>query len=145
MTTHPTLANYAPGTPRTRRPATWCGRLGAPSSGARLSASSNSLASGDQEWGYTDASSDSEYATLLRELFGALRESRGVGGFCYTQFMDTGQEANGLLSAAGTPKLPLEVIRQIVTGVKDGTSLDPGSTSGWHDVRDQVAGKPVRT
>ena len=50
--------------------------------------------------------------------------------------MDTGQEVNGLLSASGTPKLPLEVIRQIVTGVKDGTGLDPGSTSGWHDVKD---------
>jgi beta-galactosidase/beta-glucuronidase len=92
-----------------------------------------SLASGDHAWGYTDASSDSEYATLLRELFDALRESRGVGGFCYTQFMDTGQEANGLLSATGTPKLPLEVIRQIVTGTKDGTGIDPGSTFGWHD------------
>ncbi len=92
-----------------------------------------SLASGDHAWGYTDASSDSEYATLLRDLFDALRESRGVGGFCYTQFMDTGQEANGLLSATGTPKLPLEVIRQIVTGTKDGTGIDPGSTSGWHD------------
>ena len=92
-----------------------------------------SLASGDDAWGYTDASSDSEYGSLLRELFGALRESRGIGGFCYTQFMDTGQEANGLLSATGTPKLPLEVIRQIVTGTKDGTGIDPGSTSGWHD------------
>jgi beta-galactosidase/beta-glucuronidase len=99
-----------------------------------------SLASGDHTWGYTDASSDSEYAFLLRELFGALRESRGIGGFCYTQFMDTGQEANGLLSATGTPKLPLEVIRQIVTGTKDGTGIDPGSTSGWHD---EGSGRPV--
>ncbi len=31
-------------------------------------------------------------------------------GFCYTQFADTFQEANGLLNADRTPKLPLEVI-----------------------------------
>ena len=31
-------------------------------------------------------------------------------GFCYTQFTDTYQEANGLLYADRTPKLPLEEI-----------------------------------
>jgi len=31
-------------------------------------------------------------------------------GFCYTQFADTFQEANGLLNADRTPKLPFEVI-----------------------------------
>jgi hypothetical protein len=31
-------------------------------------------------------------------------------GFCYTQFADTFQEANGLLYADRTPKLPLERI-----------------------------------
>ena len=33
-------------------------------------------------------------------------------GFCYTQFADTFQEANGLLRADRTPKFPLERIRQ---------------------------------
>ena len=87
----------------------------------------------DDGWGYTTARSDSEYATLLQELFGALRASRDVAGFCYTQFMDTGQETNGLLFADRTPKLPLETIRQIVTGVKDGTGNEPGSTFGSYD------------
>jgi hypothetical protein len=31
-------------------------------------------------------------------------------GFCYTQFADTFQEANGLLCADRTPKLPLDMI-----------------------------------
>jgi len=31
-------------------------------------------------------------------------------GFCYTQFADTFQEANGLLNADRTPKLPFDVI-----------------------------------
>ena len=92
-----------------------------------------SLAGKDDGWGYTEAGSDSEYATLLRELFGALRASRDVAGFCYTQFMDTGQETNGLLFADGTPKLPLETIRQIVTGVPDGADNEPGSTFGSFD------------
>jgi hypothetical protein len=31
-------------------------------------------------------------------------------GFCYTQFADTFQEANGLLHADRSPKIPLEEI-----------------------------------
>jgi hypothetical protein len=31
-------------------------------------------------------------------------------GFCYTQFADTFQEANGLLRADRSPKIPLERI-----------------------------------
>ena len=92
-----------------------------------------SLASADNTWGYTDTRSDTEYASLLRQLFDALRASRDVAGFCYTQFMDTGQETNGLLFEDGTPKLPLETIRQIVTGTKDGIGSGPVSTVGWHD------------
>ena len=36
-------------------------------------------------------------------------------GFCYTQFADTFQEANGLLCADRTPKISLESIRRAVT------------------------------
>ena len=31
-----------------------------------------------------------------------------LAGFCYTQFADTYQEANGLLYADRTPKIPLD-------------------------------------
>jgi hypothetical protein len=31
-----------------------------------------------------------------------------LAGFCYTQFTDTFQEANGLLYANRTPKIPLD-------------------------------------
>ena len=44
--------------------------------------------------------------------------------------MDTGQETNGLAFADGTPKLAVESIRQIVTGVKDRADLHTASTSG---------------
>jgi hypothetical protein len=37
-------------------------------------------------------------------------------GFCYTQFADTFQEANGLLYADRTPKMPLARIAAAVAG-----------------------------
>lgn len=79
-----------------------------------------SLAGGDDDFFYTQTGSDTQYAELLGALFGELRKSPLVAGFCYTQFMDTAQETNGLLFPDGTPKLPLETIRGIVTGVVDG-------------------------
>ena len=82
-------------------------------------------------WGYGQAGSDAEYAALLMQLFDALRAAPTVVGFCYTQFMDTGQETNGLLYADGTPKLPVETINAIVTGTKDASHAT--STFGWND------------
>jgi beta-galactosidase/beta-glucuronidase len=86
--------------------------------------------SADNAWGYSNAGSDAEYAELLMGLFDALRASPEVTGFCYTQYMDTGQETNGLLFADGAPKIPVESIRQIVTGESDGSSR-ASSTVGW--------------
>jgi beta-galactosidase/beta-glucuronidase len=78
-----------------------------------------SLRADDGEFSYTRTSSETQYAALLGDLFAALRASPLVAGFCYTQFMDTAQETNGLLFADGKPKLPLESIHRIVTGVED--------------------------
>jgi beta-galactosidase/beta-glucuronidase len=75
-----------------------------------------SLSEEPESWGYEQVSSADEYAALVEGLFGALRACPTVVGFCYTQLLDTGQETNGLLRADGTPKLPLEQIRRIVTG-----------------------------
>jgi hypothetical protein len=79
-----------------------------------------SMSSDEGSWGYAQASSASAYADWLRRLFDALRASPEIAGFCYTQLMDTGQEANGLVHADRTPKLPVETIRAIVTGNADG-------------------------
>ena len=92
-----------------------------------------SMTDAGDAWGYATVGSDSEYAALLRDLFDALRSSTEIAGFCYTQFMDTGQETNGLLFIDATPKLPVEVIHEIVTGVKHGGDVAPGSTFGWTD------------
>jgi beta-galactosidase/beta-glucuronidase len=92
-----------------------------------------SLSSDDEAWGYGSVGSAAEYAALVGSLFAAVRASKDVVGYCYTQFMDTGQETNGLLFEDGTPKLPMETIRQIVTGVTDGVEEKTHSTLGWQD------------
>jgi beta-galactosidase/beta-glucuronidase len=67
-------------------------------------------------WGYVRATD----ADDLRERYAALcqhvRTSPMLAGFCYTQFADTYQEANGLLFADRTPKLPLDVIARATRG-----------------------------
>ncbi|MGQ4513258.1 glycoside hydrolase family 2 TIM barrel-domain containing protein [Streptomyces sp. DW26H14] len=99
-----------------------------------------SLAGEKDEFFYTQTTSATQYAQLLDELFGALRRSPLVVGFCYTQFMDTAQETNGLIFSDGTPKLPLETIRRIVTGVAAGETgggeTGGGETGGGEDAPD---------
>jgi hypothetical protein len=92
-----------------------------------------SMSEEEGSWGYEVVRSPDEYATLLTGLFEALRASSEVVGFCYTQFMDTGQETNGLLTAEGKPKLPVATIRQIVTGRTTTGPDEASSTFGWTD------------
>lgn len=63
-------------------------------------------------WGYSVAGSDEEFAQRYRELMEVVARVALFSGFCYTQFADTFQEANGLLCADRTPKIPLEQIRK---------------------------------
>lgn len=74
------------------------------------------IAPSEPAWGYSTSNTVEELEQHLRGLFGALLESRVLSGFCYTQITDTMQEANGLADENRVPKLPLEVIRSIVTG-----------------------------
>ena len=63
-------------------------------------------------WGYSAVSSDEEFAERYRELMEVVGRVALFSGFCYTQFTDTFQEANGLLCADRTPKIPIEQIRK---------------------------------
>ena len=90
-----------------------------------------SLSNDGDSWGYGHVRSVSEYDALLTGLFDALRASSEVVGFCYTQYMDTGQETNGLLFDDGTPKLPLETLCRIVTGRDLTGAEEASSTFGW--------------
>lgn len=69
-------------------------------------------------WGYSTVESAEGFSDQLNDLFSALHASPVLAGFCYTQLTDTLQEANGLTDENRKPKLPMEVIRQIVTGQK---------------------------
>jgi hypothetical protein len=89
-----------------------------------------SMTDEDESWGYATVTPE-HYAGLLRELFDAVRSSADLAGFCYTQFLDTGQETNGLVYADGRPKLPVDVIRQIVTG----TAIDDDAKPAEDDAR----------
>jgi hypothetical protein len=67
-------------------------------------------------WGYARARTPEEFARRYRELLDVVRELQVFSGFCYTQFADTYQEANGLLFADRTPKIPLDEIAASTAG-----------------------------
>jgi hypothetical protein len=72
--------------------------------------------SGQREWGYVSCSTPEEFADLCCSLIEVARTTAMFSGFCYTQFADTFQEANGLLMADRQPKIPLERLAAAVRG-----------------------------
>ncbi len=56
------------------------------------------------------------FEAQLAALFGAVRASDGLAGWCFTQLTDTAQETNGLVDERRVPKVPLGRLREIVTG-----------------------------
>ncbi len=76
-----------------------------------------SMARGDQrEWGYSQCKNPEELARRYTALLEVVRSLDLFAGFCYTQFADTYQEANGLLYSDRTPKFPLEQIAEATRG-----------------------------
>jgi beta-galactosidase/beta-glucuronidase len=67
-------------------------------------------------WGYSRCNTPQELAKRYRDLLEVVRNLHVLSGFCYTQFADTYQEANGLLFADRTPKVPLEEIAAATRG-----------------------------
>ncbi|HKV07512.1 MAG TPA: glycoside hydrolase family 2 TIM barrel-domain containing protein [Thermoanaerobaculia bacterium] len=71
-------------------------------------------------WGYSRAASEDDLAERYRALLDAVNSAGLLSGFCYTQFTDTYQEANGLLYADRTPKFPLEEMAAATRGENTG-------------------------
>ncbi|HYG65133.1 MAG TPA: glycoside hydrolase family 2 TIM barrel-domain containing protein [Thermoanaerobaculia bacterium] len=67
-------------------------------------------------WGYSRAESGQDLAARYRDLLDTVNSLNLFAGFCYTQFADTYQEANGLLYADRTPKFPLEEMAAATRG-----------------------------
>jgi hypothetical protein len=66
-------------------------------------------------WGYTMVGDVAALAEKFAALMHTVIHTAMFSGFCYTQFADTFQEANGLLTADRRPKLPLEEYARITT------------------------------
>jgi hypothetical protein len=67
-------------------------------------------------WGYSRSDTSEELIRRYSALLATVRNLPALAGFCYTQFTDTYQEANGLLYADRTPKAPFEEISKATTG-----------------------------
>ena len=80
-------------------------------------------------WGYSRANSSEEFARQYFDLVSAVRSLPLLAGFCYTQFTDTYQEANGLLYMDRTPKFPLEQIAVATRGPR--TQAEQAIEAGW--------------
>jgi beta-galactosidase/beta-glucuronidase len=77
-------------------------------------------------WGYSRADTPEQFAVLYTKLLETVRSLSVLSGFCYTQFADTYQEANGLLYADRTPKCPLEDIARATRGDRESAvAVDP--------------------
>jgi hypothetical protein len=70
----------------------------------------------DRTWGYTRSRTPQDFAERYRNLLQVVRLAPLFAGFCYIQFADTYQEANGLLYADRTPKFPIEEIALATRG-----------------------------
>ena len=70
-------------------------------------------------WGYRRCPDAACFAREFRTLMAAVHGVEEFAGFCYTQFADTFQEANGLLTADRVAKIPLATIREAVIGGSD--------------------------
>jgi hypothetical protein len=68
------------------------------------------------DWGYQAVNSIEEYQRLVTSLLEVASTTAMFSGFCYTQFADTFQEANGLLYDDRTPKVSFEKIATAVKG-----------------------------
>jgi hypothetical protein len=69
-----------------------------------------------ETWGYSRADTTETFERRYTELLAVVHSLQLLAGFCYTQFSDTYQEANGLLYADRRPKFPLERMAQATGG-----------------------------
>lgn len=78
-------------------------------------------------WGYSRTQTPADLERHYVALMAVVRNLEWMAGFCYTQFADTFQEANGLLRADRTPKIPLAIIAAATRGpADDATSIENG-------------------
>jgi beta-galactosidase/beta-glucuronidase len=72
-----------------------------------------------KDWGYSAVSDEESLLQNYQNLLEVVNNTTIFSGYCYTQFADTFQEANGLLYADRTPKIPLDQISAATRNVKN--------------------------
>ena len=82
-------------------------------------------------WGYSVSSTSGDLLKRYTALLEVVRALPALAGFCYTQFTDTYQEANGLLYADRTPKAPSDAIARATSGLLP--DFDPQSQALWRE------------
>jgi hypothetical protein len=82
-------------------------------------------------WGYSRTATEEEFAKEYTHLLRVARALPLLAGFCYTQFADTYQEANGLLYADRTPKIPVEHVALATRGPR--TAKDRQIEWAWRE------------
>jgi beta-galactosidase/beta-glucuronidase len=90
---------------------------------------------GSGTWGYSTCRTAADLADRYRRLLAAVRSLGLLAGFCYTQFSDTYQEANGLLHADRTPKFPLAQIASATAGPTEPHALEQLELMSGDEVR----------
>ncbi|HEX2670447.1 MAG TPA: glycoside hydrolase family 2 TIM barrel-domain containing protein [Polyangiaceae bacterium] len=88
-----------------------------------------------KHWGYSRSDTPQAFADRFAALLKVVRSLELLAGFCYTQFADTYQEANGLLRSDRTPKIPLDQIAKSIRGtaVVSAEPVNPESLRGPSD------------
>jgi beta-galactosidase/beta-glucuronidase len=74
------------------------------------------LSPDESAWGYSVARSPDELKDLYIRLMAAINRLPLLSGFCYTQFTDTYQEANGLVNMDRSPKFNLDEMKRATAG-----------------------------
>jgi hypothetical protein len=88
------------------------------------------------KWGYSRAGTAEGFAESYARLLLVVRSLPVLAGFCYTQFADTYQEANGLLYADRAPKFPLTDMSRATRGPVN--AEEQQAEFAW---RDQLMGR----
>ncbi|NKQ56807.1 glycoside hydrolase family 2 [Amycolatopsis sp. K13G38] len=79
---------------------------------------------GENWFGYSTVTDAEDLVRRLDELVTAILDSPVLAGFCYTQFTDTEQERNGLVTADRKPKADPVAIRAILSRHPKGLSAE---------------------
>jgi len=86
---------------------------------------------GTTTWGYSRVGSSRQFARAYAELLECVRSIPLFAGFCYTQFCDTYQESNGLLTADRRAKFPLDQMRAATRGPR--RHVDDSREREWRE------------